>query len=51
MIDKETLQQKADEIMEKAKQTGLETNFFFVTTFDRYLVQLRILQDLEKHIN
>ena len=51
MIDKETLEQKADEILEKAKETGLETNFFFVTTFDRYLVQLRILQDLEKHIN
>lgn len=51
MIDKETLEQKADEILEKAKETGLETNFFFVTTFDRYLVQLRILQDLEKHIS
>ena len=42
-----TLQEQADEILKQAKERGLEQNFFFVTTFDRYLQQLAILEELQ----
>ena len=45
-----TLQQQADEILKKAQEKGVQTNFFFVTTFKRYQVQMRILADLERAI-
>ena len=45
------LQKQADEIMRLAEQSGAQTNFFFVTTFQRYLVQLDILEDLAKTLN
>ena len=50
-MNKKQLDLKAKEIMKMAEETGLSDNFFFVTTFDRYMVQLRILDDLEKAIN
>lgn len=46
-----TLQEQANEIVAKATERGIESNFFFVTTFKRYQVQMKILQDLEKEIN
>lgn len=45
-----TLQQQADEILQKAEERGVQSNFFFVTTFKRYQVQMKILSDLEKSI-
>ena len=42
---------KAKEILELAQKNGVQTNFFFTTTFNRYLVQIKILEDLERAIN
>jgi len=48
--DKLTLQEQANKILEQAQERGVSSNFFFVTTFKRYQVQMRILSDLEKAI-
>lgn len=45
------LNKQAKEILELAEQHGVEQNFFFATTFKRYQVQLKILNDLEVAIN
>lgn len=45
-----SLQEQADKILEQAQEKGVSTNFFFVTTFKRYQVQMKILADLEKAI-
>lgn len=45
------LEAQAAEIMRLAEESGVQSNFFFVTTFQRYLVQINILQNLEKEIN
>lgn len=50
MADKLTLQQQANKILEEAQERGVSSNFFFVTTFKRYQVQMTILSDLEKAI-
>ena len=39
--------QSADDILKVAKESGVDDNFFFTTTFDRYLTQLKILDDLK----
>ena len=44
------LQEQADVILQKAKEKGVSSNFFFVTTFKRYQVQMKILNELEKEI-
>lgn len=44
------LNKQADEILRVAESCGAQSNFFFVTTFKRYQVQLKILSDLEKAI-
>lgn len=49
-IKKMTLQQQADEILKIAQEYGVEQNFFFLTTFKRYQVQMNILSALEKTI-
>lgn len=46
-----TLSDKANEILKLAEKNGVQTNFFFTTTFQRYLVQIKILEDLEQEIN
>ena len=51
MADKMSLQEQANAILERAQEKGVSTNFFFVTTFKRYQVQLRIMNELEKAIN
>lgn len=48
---KQDLQAQADEILRRAQEAGLETNFFFITTFDRYMSQLKILEDLKATID
>lgn len=45
-----SLQEQAAEILAKAEAKGVQTNFFFVTTFKRYQVQMRILNNLEAAI-
>ena len=44
---KKTLQEQANEILQQAEKRGVSSNFFFVTTFKRYQVQMKILSDLE----
>lgn len=44
------LQQQANKILRDAKKRGVSSNFFFVTTFNRYQVQMRILNELEQQI-
>lgn len=46
-----SLQEQADLIIQRAEEKGVSTNFFFVTTFKRYQVQMKIMNDLEKEIN
>jgi len=41
---------KANEILNIAKDFGVEQNYFFLTTFDRYQMQINILEDLKKTI-
>ena len=45
-----SLQEQAEEILRRATEKGVSSNFFFVTTFKRYLVQMTILTDLEEEI-
>lgn len=50
MKQKLNLEQQAKEILKIAEESGVQSNFFFLTTFKRYQVQLNILTDLEKTI-
>ena len=43
-----TLNEQAKEIIRIAEESGVQSNFFFITTFKRYQVQLNILNELEK---
>ena len=45
-----SLQEQANEILRRATEKGVSGNFFFVTTFKRYQVQMQILAQLEKEI-
>ena len=42
--------QQAQEVLKIAQEHGVEQNFFFITTFERYQVQLDILDDLKQKI-
>ena len=46
-----SLKQQADEIMKMAESAGLQENYFFKTTFERYLTQLDILSKLKVTID
>lgn len=48
---KKTLKEQAQEIIKIAEAKGVQTNFFFITTFKRYQVQINILNQLEQTIN
>lgn len=48
MANRINLQAKAEEILRKAEEKGVTKNFFFVTTFKRYQVQMKIMGELEK---
>lgn len=50
MAETKSLKAQAQEILRIAEQHGVEQNFFFITTFKRYQVQIGILNDLEKNI-
>ena len=43
-----SLEQQAQEILRMAEESGVQSNFLFLTTFKRYQVQLKILSELEK---
>ena len=47
---KQSLSEQAQEILAIAEKHGVEQNFFFITTFKRYQVQINILNELEKRI-
>ena len=51
MADKMSLNAQAKDILRIAQEHGVEQNFFFITTFKRYQVQINILNELEKKIN
>lgn len=46
-----SLQEQANKLLEQAQERGVSSNFFFVTTFKRYQVQMKILTDLEGAIS
>ena len=50
MAKKLNLNEQAEEILQKAEAFGVDKNFFFITTFRRYMVQLKILNELEASI-
>ena len=43
-----SLNEQAKEIIRIAEESGVQSNFFFLTTFKRYQVQLNILAELEQ---
>lgn len=45
-----SLQEQAEKILELAEARGVTSNFFFVTTFKRYQVQINTLTELERAI-
>lgn len=49
-LDKKALDEKAKEIMKTAEEKGVQSNFFFITTFQRYLIQIDVLSKLEEMI-
>lgn len=50
MVKQMSLNDQAQEILRIAAEHGVEQNFFFITTFKRYQVQIQLLADLEKTI-
>ena len=44
---KKSLEEQAKIIIKQAEDRGVENNFLFVTTFDRYLTQIKILDELK----
>lgn len=44
------LNAKANELLELAEQSGVEQNYFFLSTFERYQTQIDILYNLKKTI-
>lgn len=41
---------RSEEILEKAKAKGIEDDYFFQTTFERYKFQLKLLAGLQEDI-
>lgn len=50
-MKKMSLQAQAEAILKQAEESGLESNYFFVTTFQRYQTQLDILEALKDEID
>lgn len=46
-----TLKDQAEAIKRMAEESGLESNYFFITTFERYEVQLNILERLKESMD
>ena len=43
-----SLNEQAQEILKIAQESGVQGNFFFITTFKRYQVQLNMLAELDQ---
>ena len=50
MMEKLNLSQQVKKILDEAKEKGLNTDYFFKTTLNRYKTQLKLLRGLEKAI-
>ena len=50
MKNKDELTKQAEKILALAKDRGVQGNFFFETTFKRYMVQIQTLDTLEQAI-
>ena len=50
-MNKFSLNEQAQEILRIAEEAGVQGNFFFITTFKRYQVQLNMLNQLENSLN
>lgn len=46
--EKKSLTEQAQEILKIAEESGVQSNYFFLTTFKRYQVQLSMLYKLEQ---
>lgn len=42
---------EAEQILEKAKERGLESNYFFTTTFKRYQGQIKLVETLQRVVD
>ena len=49
-MKKKSLKEMAGDILRIAEESGLTSNYFFSTTFDRYQMQLQILEKLKASI-
>ena len=49
-METKEIKMQASEIIRLAEDSGVQNNYFFVTTFERYQVQLNILDELKKVI-
>lgn len=49
-MDKVSLDQQANQLLAQAEKKGIANTYFFKTTFARYQMQIKILEDLEKAI-
>lgn len=47
-MDLKKLNNREKEILERAQQIGVEDEYLFATTFDRYKTQIRFCEDLKK---
>ncbi len=47
---KKQLNEKAEEILKIAEGYNVDKNFFFITAFKRYMVQIKILNELENSL-
>lgn len=45
-----TLEERAEEIRKQAEESGLDDDFYFLTTFNRYLTQIKIAEKLKTTI-
>ena len=50
MSKKLTLEQQAEEIIRIAEENGVQGNYFFLTTFERYQTQIEVLKKLKAEI-
>ena len=50
-MNKSELKRKGEELLRMARNSGVETDYLFATTFARYQFQLQMLDRLEKLIN
>ena len=51
MENDKSLDEQAAEIIAMAEDAGVQENYFFVTTFKRYQVQIGILRQLEESLD